>query len=282
LGLKVAKEIDAVILSLDSLAIYKQIDIASAKPTFAERGDIVHFGIDEIYPNEDFNVTLFINLYKKAHAYALQNKKNLLLLGGTGFYLSILLDGISPMPKISKEAALQAKKKVQNIDAAYKEHLIHEPNSSIAKNDRYRLQKWYEFWFETGSTREEYFTQNPPQPIIKETIDIYEIEVEKEVLNERIKQRTTKMFTNGLVQEVENLVDTYGKSLKCFKAIGIKEVIEYLEGKCSLEEAKKLVTIHTRQLAKRQRTYNRSKFQHRICAKPSVLKELLLDAFQSE
>lgn len=276
-----AKEVDAVILSLDSLAIYKKIDIASAKPSMQERGGILHFGIDEIYPDEDFNVALFINLYIKAKEYALNNNKNLLILGGTGFYLSALIDGVSKMPSISQRSMDKAIKEIENIEDAYSKHLALDPNSKIAKNDRYRLQKWYEFWFETRLPKAQYFHENPPTAIIKEAIEIYEIEVDKEVLNDRIWKRTLQMFEDGLVNEVQALVKEYGTTPQCFKAIGIKEVIEYLQGQHSLEKTKELVYLHTRQLAKRQRTYNRSKFKGRICAKLSELNEPLLGAFKS-
>ena len=276
-----AKEVDAVILSLDSLAIYRKIDIASAKPSPKERGGIIHFGIDEICPDEEFNVALFINLYQKAQEYATIHNKNLLILGGTGFYLSALVDGVSKMPAISQNARDKATKEIENIEEAYNKHLEIDPHSKIAKNDRYRLQKWYEFWFETGVAKEQYFQNNPPIPVIEKPIEIYEIEVEKEVLNERIRKRTTQMFEDGLVEEVQSLISEYGKDLQPFKAIGIKEVIEYLQGQHSLEKTKELVYLHTRQLAKRQRTYNRSKFEGRISAKLSELKEPLLNAFKS-
>ena len=77
LSIKMAKKTNSIILSFDSLSVYKEIDIASAKPTKKEQNEIKHFGIDEIYPNETFNVTKFLELYDKAYKYALKNKKNL-------------------------------------------------------------------------------------------------------------------------------------------------------------------------------------------------------------
>ena len=95
LSLEIANKTNSIILSLDSLCVYKEIEIASAKPTLKERGNIIHFGIDEVYPNEEFDVIKFIELYKKAKDYAIKNDKNLIIVGGTGFYLKALIDGLS-------------------------------------------------------------------------------------------------------------------------------------------------------------------------------------------
>ena len=95
LSLQIAHITNSVILSLDSLCVYKDIEIASAKPTLEERGDIIHFGIDEVYPNEEFDVIKFIELYKRTKEYCLLENKNLIIVGGTGFYLKALIEGLS-------------------------------------------------------------------------------------------------------------------------------------------------------------------------------------------
>ncbi len=85
------------------LGIYKEVDIVSAKPTKEEMGNIKHFGIDEIYPNEHFDVTLFIDLYIRARDESIKDNRELIIVGGTSFYLYILINGISPLPKISSK-----------------------------------------------------------------------------------------------------------------------------------------------------------------------------------
>ena len=95
LSLDIANKTNSIILSLDSLSVYKEIDIASAKPTKEERGDIPHFGINEVYTNQEFDVMQFINSYKNAKKFALENQKNLIVVGGTSFYLKTLIEGIS-------------------------------------------------------------------------------------------------------------------------------------------------------------------------------------------
>lgn len=278
-GVEAAKKANAIILSLDSLSIYKQIDIASAKPTLKERCGIKHFGIDEIYPDEDFNVTTYISLYKKALEYAKKNDKNLLILGGTSFYLDVLLKGVSQLPFISQTAKDRAKELLQDKHRAYNRYVALEKDGKIAKNDIYRLQKWFELYFEIGMSKQEYFKQNPPQPVITQNVPVFEIETQIQNLRERIDLRTQMMFETGIIDEVKTLVQKYGKEPKCFKAIGIKEVIEYLEQKQSLEQTIELVATHTKQLAKRQRTFNRSKFKDRISLELSKIESALINAF---
>jgi tRNA dimethylallyltransferase len=102
LAIKLAHKTSANILSLDSLALYKEIDIASAKPSIKERDNIKHYGIDELFANEFFDVTTFIELYKKAKKESIEENKNLIIVGGTSFYLSSLINGISSLTTISK------------------------------------------------------------------------------------------------------------------------------------------------------------------------------------
>ena len=101
LSIDLALEYNAIILSLDSLSIYTHIDIASAKPSLTERHGIVHFGIDVLLPNEHFDVTMFFELYTQAKTSALSHKKNLIIVGGTGFYLKAMMEGLSLRPELS-------------------------------------------------------------------------------------------------------------------------------------------------------------------------------------
>ena len=138
LSLQIAHITNSVILSLDSLCVYKDIEIASAKPTLEERGDIIHFGIDEVYPNEEFDVIKFIELYKKAKDYAISNDKNLIIVGGTGFYLKALIDGLSQGVDSKTKldiSPLEAYELLYSIDKEYM--------GKIEKNDRYRIEKAY-------------------------------------------------------------------------------------------------------------------------------------------
>ena len=278
LSIDIAKKIDANILSLDSLSIYKEIDIASAKPTKQERQGITHFGIDVLYPNEPFDVTTFVKLYKKAKEESIKEGKELIIVGGTSFYLNILIKGISKLPKIGKEAQEATQELLTNIEKAHDFLYQKDPNymKKIKKSDRYRIEKMLNLFFQTKLTPTEYFKANPPQPTIIEKLPIYEIEVERDILRKRIELRTQKMLKDGLIDEVFYLEKNYTREPNCMKAIGIKEVLAYFDGYYTKEEMQQRIVIHTAQLAKRQRTFNKSQFLEKTLLSLEGLREVLL------
>jgi tRNA dimethylallyltransferase len=254
LSLQIASITNSIILSLDSLCVYKDIEIASAKPTVQERGDIVHFGIDEVFPNIDFDVIKFIELYKKAKEYALKNNKNLIIVGGTGFYLKALIEGLSQgvESKIKLDIPQnEAYELLYNIDKEYMQR--------IEKNDRYRIEKAYAIYKQTGLSPSSYFKQNPKIPVAK-NLKIFEILWEKDELKNRISQRTKIMIDSGLIDEVIFLERKYTREPNCMASIGIVETLEYLDGKLTKRELEEKISANTIKLAKRQNTFNKSQF----------------------
>ena len=262
LAISTAKKIDAYILSLDSLSIYKEIDIVSAKPTIQERDGIKHFGIDEIYPNEPFSVQTFIELYQKVYQKCQDDSKSLVIVGGTSFYLKMLLDGISPLPAISTQTTNDTLSILTNLKEAYS--LLQKIDPLYAKhikaNDRYRIQKALEIYLQTNTIPSQYFQDNPPIPYIKGDIDIYEIVWQREEIRDRIKQRTKMMIEDGVIDEVAYLESKYTREPNCMKAIGIKECLDYLDGKLTKQELEDKISTNTARLAKRQKTFNNSQF----------------------
>ncbi len=276
-ALELAQKINADILSIDSLSIYKQIDIASAKPSKEERLHVKHFGIDELYPNEPFSVATFIALYNKAQAECKAKGKNLIIVGGTSFYLKSLLTGLSDIPKIAEttrqktEALLsdlaQAYGLLESVDPAY----MH----AIKPNDRYRIEKMLHLYLETGEIPSVWFAAHPPKPIIAD-LNIYNIAVERDLLRSRIATRTQKMLTMGLIDEVAMLEHAYGRAPNSMKAIGIVEVLEYFDGlTCKATMLQNIIT-HTAQLAKRQQTFNQNQFDTLIHVSAETLPSTVL------
>ena len=254
LSLEIANKTNSIILSLDSLCVYKEIEIASAKPTLKERGNIIHFGIDEVYPNEEFDVIKFIELYKKAKDYAIRNNKNLIIVGGTGFYLKTLIDGLSKgiETKIKLDIPQQdAYDLLYEIDKEYMQ--------KIEKNDRYRIEKAYSIYKQTGLSPTSYFEKNPKIALAKD-LKIFEILWDKEELKNRISQRTKIMINSGLIDEVIFLEKKYTRSPNCMASIGILETLEYLDGKLSKQELEEKISANTAKLAKRQNTFNKGQF----------------------
>jgi len=255
------------ILSLDSLSIYKEVNIASAKPSKEELDLVKHYGINEIYPNEKFDVMKFIEIYEK-----LKDKK-IIIVGGTSFYLKAMLTGISQMPKVSEEV----KKEALKYDWEFLNKIDSEYASKIKPQDSYRVSKAIEIYLATNQPPLIYFKENPPKPII-ENCKIYEIAVDRTILRERISKRTEKMLQIGLIDEVSYLEAKYrDRTLPVLKAIGIKEVLDYFNGTYDKKLLQEKIIINTARLAKRQQTFNKTQFSNKISLPLDELRKKLLN-----
>lgn len=261
LSIELAQKYNAHILSLDSLSIYKEIDIASAKPTLTERQGIRHFGMDVLLPSEHFDVTMFFDLYKQAHETSLKEGKNLIIVGGTGFYLKAMMEGLSSKPEISLHVKEQIENQLLDLEASYA--LVKEHDNTyarkIASTDRYRIEKWLEIFLTTNEIPSTYLVHAKQEPIIQE-VALFEIETPKETLAQKIALRTKMMIEAGLIDEVFGLEKRYTRAPQCMKAIGIKEVLDYFDGKFKIPGLEERITFNTLHLAKRQRTFNASQF----------------------
>lgn len=278
LAIKIAQKIDAYILSIDSLSIYKEIDIVSAKPSKEELSLVKHFGVDELYPNQYFSVEVLIQIYQNVIKECQKNSKNLVIVGGTSFYLKSLLEGLSTLPEITEKTKREVEKKLQDLSACYSLLSALDPEymKNIDPNDRYRIEKALLIYEASKLSPSEWFKQNPPKPIIK-NLKIFNIDVDRETLRERINLRTKKMADSGLIDEVAYLEQKYTREPNSMGAIGIVEVLEYLDGKITKEEMVQLIATHTAQLAKRQQTFNRTQFEDITSAKLEDLEEIILN-----
>ena len=277
LAIELALKHDAYILSIDSLAIYKEADIVSAKPSKEKLTLVPHFGIDELYIDEHFSVDTFLKLYLDVKQKCEADRKNLIIVGGTSFYLKRLLEGLSPTPKISQDVACNVQTMLQDLPAAYSYLERRDPEYMryIAPNDRYRIEKALLIYEASGKTPSEWFALHPPKPVI-EDLDIYEIAVKRDVLRDRIQKRTKKMLASGLIDEVCYLEHKYTREPNPMKAIGIVETLDYLDGRLTKEELKEQIVIHTAQLAKRQQTFNKNQFAKKVSLELGDLRERLL------
>lgn len=258
LSLEIANKTNSIILSLDSLCVYKEIDIASAKPTKIERGDIVHFGIDEVFPNEKFDVIEFLNLYKNAKEYAEKNMKNLIIVGGTGFYLKALVDGISDGLKENTNLDMSLNDAYNLLYSLDKDYM-----QKIEPNDKYRVEKAYSIYKQSGLTPSQYFLKNP-KIALSPNLPIFEILWEKYELINRISLRTKQMIKSGLIDETIYLEKKYTRAPNCMSSIGIIETLEYLDGKIDKKSLEDKIIQNTLKLAKRQNTFNKGQFTNRV------------------
>ncbi len=279
LAIKIALQIDAYILSIDSLSIYKEIDIVSAKPSREELNAVRHFGIDVLNPDEYFSVDIFIGLYKEVLKECKRNSKNLIIVGGTSFYLKSLVQGLSTLPKITDETREVVNKKLSNLENCYSflYELDEDYMKKISSNDSYRIEKALLIYEASKLSPTEWFQQNPPKPII-ENLDIFNIDVERDILRQRISKRTNKMLELGLLDEICYLEQKYSRLPHAMGSIGIVEVLEYLDNKVSKEEMVENISVHTGQLAKRQQTFNRTQFKDITHAPLESLEEIILQS----
>jgi len=277
LAIKIALKINAYILSIDSLSIYKEIDIVSAKPSREELNLVKHFGIDVLNPDEHFSVDIFIDIYKDVISTCQKDSKNLIIVGGTSFYLKSLLQGLSEIPKITKEISRHVEIELNELEACHSLLNSIDPlyMKNIDKNDSYRIEKALLIYRASGFSPSEWFKLHPPKPIIK-NLDVYNIDVERDVLRDRISKRTDKMLNSGLIDEVCLLEKKYTRLPHAMGSIGIVEVFEYLDGKVTKEEMIQNISTHTAQLAKRQQTFNRTQFENITSAPLQMLEEIIL------
>ncbi|MEG4839775.1 tRNA (adenosine(37)-N6)-dimethylallyltransferase MiaA [Microcoleus sp. B9-D4] len=255
-ALALAGRLQSSILSADSRQVYREFDIGTAKPTAVDRTCVPHHLIDICDPTE----TLTLADYQQQAqdliaAVDFPLCPPLLLVGGTGLYIKSIVRGlkiprVGPMPELRSQLAelgqSQCYAMLQQVDrsAAEKIHL----------NDPVRTLRALEVFYVTGRPISEQQGENPPNyPILQIGLDCA-----IDVLVDRIKQRTEQMLERGWIAEVEYLCKKYGCDLPLLNTLGYQEIKQYLAGKIKLEEAKELTILHTRQFAKRQRTWFRA------------------------
>ncbi len=256
IALKIAKQTGASILSCDSLLVYKDMNIGTAKPLASELEDVPHFGIDLISLNENFTAGDYVRYANTVIEDHKKQGKPLLIVGGTGFYLKALLFGIWQVPPTNPEIRERLEpldnetlhKKLQSLDEKY--------SKKVEPNDRYRVIRALEVIEQTGKPLSEQveLQKETIKPLFE--MNIFGIKRIPTDLQRRIVERTNQMFSKGLVDEVKALSKNFENNYpKALLSVGYKEVLDMLAGKTTIAETRELVTIHTRQLAKKQTTF---------------------------
>lgn len=258
LAIKIARKFNLKIFSLDSLSVYKGIDIASAKPCSADLQAICHYGINVLNPSQKCNAGIFLNLLREI--LKRENPQKMLIVGGTSFYLKSIIEGLSITPKVSEIALRFIDKIAQNKAQSYAllQRIDKDFADKISASDSFRITKGLQIYFATHQSPSAFFAQNPRQKL-PFNIKIFELIKERETLRKDIEIRTERMFESGLIDEVRSLRQNFPHS-QALKAIGIKEIIAFLEGKTTQDDAKCAIIKNTMALAKRQRTFNRTQF----------------------
>ena len=261
-GVDWAQRIGAEIVSLDSMALYRGMDIGTAKPTPEQRRRVPHHLIDVLDPQEEFSLAQYVKAAGRCAADIVGRGREVLFVGGTPLYLKALLRGIFQGPsadwELRRRLLDQARRngdqwlhqQVANVDPA--------AAARLHPNDTRRLIRALEVYQKTGqpiSELQRQFDVGRPAADCR----VFVLDWPKAELYARIQRRVEAMFAAGLVEEVRGLLAGPGPpSRTARQAVGYREVIEHLEGRRSRTETIELVQQHTRQLAKRQGTWFRS------------------------
>tara|TARA_Y100000782_G_scaffold41136_1_gene45688 strand:+ start:112954 stop:113928 length:975 start_codon:yes stop_codon:yes gene_type:complete len=268
-SIHIANAFKGEVINADSRQIYQQMPIITAMPTDEERAAAPHHMFDFLAPDQTFSVGQWLNMAREK-AEEIWAKGGLpIFVGGTGFYLKTLMDGISPMPETDTklQMALEAQADEKGLDFMYAELQKIDPTwaAKVEANDRQRILRGHLAYLQTGKPLSEWH-KLPPEGALDCDFVCLAISPPREVLIERINNRFLKMIEEGVVEEAKLLYDKYMKNgdrenvAPSLKSIGLPVYAEYFEGYTFLDDAHETVAQQMRQYAKRQRTWLRNSY----------------------
>ena len=279
LAIKIAKRVDGEIINADSMQVYKQLKILSARPDQKQYQKIKHhlYGFHNVTKN--FSTGDWLKLAKKKIKEIQKRKKIPILVGGTGLYFKALTDGLVKIPKIS----LKQRNEIRNLQRKigqklfYKKLLKLDPDSrgKINPTDTQRSIRAYEVKKFTKKSLHKWFKNTKSNFLEDNFFKVY-IDYPRPKLIERINLRTEEMIKDGAIKEVKNFLKLkIGKDNSANKAIGVMEIKDFINKEKDLEQIKEKIAIKTRQYAKRQSTWARGNMMSWIKLKPQDINKFL-------
>lgn len=265
LSIELAKKIDGEIVSADSMQIYKDMNIGTAKPTKEEMQGINHYLIDFVSPDERYSVADYKQDAKKAIREILKKEKTPIIVGGTGLYVDSLIYEIE-YPNIKFDEEYREKLEKEANENGLKElyekakEIDSEAIQKISKNDKKRILRILEIYHATGKNKTEQEIESRKKEV-EYDYKVYALKWDRGKLYERINKRVDIMIEQGLVDEVKSVYKKYNKFPTAMQGLGYKEVVEYLENKTTKEEMIEKIKQETRRYAKRQMTWFRKNKQ---------------------
>lgn len=260
LAIQLAPLFDGAILNADSRQVYREFDIGTAKPTPAELATVPHYLIDICEPTTTFTVADYQTQTCQLIQSLQTNDRACLpfLVGGTGLYIKSIVRGLR-IPRVAPQVELRSQLQALGQPQCYALLKQVDPTAAdrIHPHDPTRTLRALEVFYVTGQPISAQQGESPPPyPILQIGLDCQDDAPDR--LTDRIAQRTRHMLQAGFVEEVEVLHQRYGKDLPLLKTLGYEEIGQYLAGTITLEQAQALTILHTRQFAKRQRTWFRA------------------------
>lgn len=262
LSIELAKKINGEIVSADSMQIYDEMQIGTAKPDEEEMQGIKHYLIGNVAPTKRHSVSEYKTDAIQAIEEIIQKGKMPIIVGGTGLYVNSLIYGID-YPEIETDleyrAELEKTAEEKGLEYLYNKALEidKEAMKNISPNDQKRILRVLEIYKETGKTKTQLEIESRKNGIPYD-YKVFALNMPREILYERINRRVDIMIEKGLIEEVKKLYEKYGEKLTTsMQGIGYKEVVEYLNGNCTKEEMIEKIKMETRRYAKRQLTWFR-------------------------
>lgn len=262
LAVALAKSCGGEVISCDSMQVYRHMDIGTAKPTFAEMQGVVHHMLDVAEPDEDFSVSRYCQMASPIIDDITGRGKTAIIAGGTGLYMDALIRGNSfaPYPSTGMREKLEAQADAEGMEAMLRLLSSIDPDSAerLHLADRKRIIRALEVYYETGQTITEHNRKTQLLPPKYRALWFALEDKERDTLYRRIDNRVNAMLSGGLLDEIQALLDMgIDENCTAMQAIGYKEFLDALKGRCSLAEATEQVQKASRHYAKRQLTWFR-------------------------
>ena len=264
LSIELAKKINGEIVSADSMQIYKDMNIGTAKPTIEEQQGIKHYMIDFVSPDKRYSVADFKKDAKIAIREIIDKGKTPIVVGGTGLYVDSLIYEIDyPEIQFDEDYRKSLDKEVEEkgLENLYKKavEIDEEAMKKISPNDKKRILRVLEIYHATGKTKTEQEAESRKDPEFD--YYVYAIDWDREKLYDRINKRVDIMIEQGLIEEVKEILKKYDEFPTAMQGLGYKEVVQYLKNEITREEMIEKIKQETRRYAKRQLTWFRKNKQ---------------------
>ncbi|CDD37661.1 tRNA dimethylallyltransferase [Clostridium sp. CAG:356] len=259
LSIQLAQKINGEIISSDSMQIYKDMNIGTAKPDQQEMQGIKHYLLDFVEPNQRYSVADYKKDAENAIEDILQKGKVPIIVGGTGLYVDSLIYGIE-YPNIEFDEnyrkKLEKRAEKEGLEKLYEKAKKIDPQAmkKISRNDQKRILRVLEIYNATGKTKTEQEIESRKNEV-KYDYRVFAINMDREKLYDRINKRVDIMIQKGLIEEVENLLKKYNEFPTAMQGLGYKEVVEYIQGKVLKEDMIENIKRESRRYAKRQITW---------------------------
>lgn len=258
LSISLAKKINGEIVSCDSMQIYKEMDIGSAKPTVEEMQEIKHYLVDFVSPEKRYSVSEYKEDASKAIEEIINKGKTPIIVGGTGLYLNSLIYNIQYNEMevdLNYRRELEKEAEEYGLEVLYNRAKEIDPEAmeKVSANDKKRITRVLEIYNATGRNKTELEKKSRKEVLYNYLI--FGINMERSILYDRINKRVDIMLEQGLIEEVKNLINKYSNMPTAMQGLGYKEVKEFLDGNISKEEMIEKIKMETRRYAKRQITW---------------------------